>query len=90
MEDLSIHSAMKAVLIGKELKYVKLRKQIEQSYIVLSKRDKSVTQKQFEGGNERFIKAVERFKTIGSHTIYETSKLLMLLSLMVIIMKVTH
>lgn len=75
MKNTSILSLMKDMLIGKELKYCKSWKQVNQAYNVLAKKHNGVTQKQLDGGNPRFVKVIERTKTIGIHSIFETSKI---------------
>lgn len=75
MINTTIHTLMKNMLIGKELKYCKSWKQVNQQYSVACKKSKNVTDKQFMSGNRKFIMLAHRTKTIGTYSIYEVSKI---------------
>jgi hypothetical protein len=71
----TIHSVMKAVLIGKDLKYAKIIKGISQPFNVYRKKSNGVTDKQFESKNPRFVNVVSKNVWIGRHIVFDYSKI---------------
>jgi hypothetical protein len=75
MENISVLELLSEKLMGLNLKVCVQNKQVIQPYCVWKKKSNNVTNEQSESGNLRFRMQVHRTKPIGSHMVYDVSKI---------------
>jgi len=71
MKTINIVDILRKELIGKRVRLLTYSNDIFQEYIVWGKKSKNVTNEQFEGGDLKYRKQINRRKKIGQHKIFE-------------------